>query len=372
MNTEVTSERLSGVDAQRIEAELRDLWRREAAQSGAPITRLRTLNLVVFARSSDDDNVREALESLPQRHPARVVVIESGAGSGDGITAIARIRTGATDSMDARNSGEEIVLTAGTDAAHLLSGAALPLLIPDLPTFLWWAAPGDPFSDARFEDLSHFVDRTIVDTAQGPGGIRLLRSLAAHAADRTSHVFADLSWNRIYAWRELTAQFFDSPDLRDALDSITSVEVAFAAVDEVWGLSQAGLYIAWLAGRLGWEPTAARSRTGEREIWFDRAGGDLSVRIMSADMQARGLVAVQITSGTGDNEKHLLIRCGEGGSYLESTAELPLSIERRRITRFSAPSTAEVLLDELDARHRDEVLDEALGVVRRLPTRLDG
>ena len=161
VSTEVTSERLSGVDAQRIEEELRDLWRREAAQSGAPITRLRTLNLVVFAESADEDTVRDALETLPGRHPARVVVIESDAGRHDGITAVARIRTGVTDSVDARNSGEEIVLTAGADAAHLLSGAALPLLIPDLPTFLWWAAPGDPFSDARFEDLKFIRPRLI-------------------------------------------------------------------------------------------------------------------------------------------------------------------------------------------------------------------
>lgn len=372
MNTHVTSERLSGVDAQRIEAELRDLWRREAAQSGAPMARLRTLNLVVFAERADDESVRATLEELPERHPARVVVIESGAGAHEGITAVARIRTGPADSPETRNSGEEIVLTAGSDAAHLLSGAALPLLMPDLPTFLWWAAPGDPFSDARFEDLSHFVDRTIIDTAQGPGGVRLLRSLADHAADRTAHAFADLNWNRIYAWREITAQFFDTPDLRDAVDDILSVEIAYAAADEVWGLSQATLYVCWLAGRLGWEPTAGRSRPGEREIWFDRSGGDLSARIMSAEMQTRGLVAVQLTSGTGDDEKHLLIRCGEGGSYLESSAELPLSIERRRITRFSPPSTSEVLLDELDVRHRDEVLEEALGVIRRLPVRFDG
>jgi hypothetical protein len=66
----------------------------------------------------------------------------------------------------------------------------------------------------------------------------------------------------------------------------------------------------------------------------------------------------------------VLLRCADDLTSIESRVELPLSIERRRITRYERPSTAEVLLDELDTRHADEVLREALEVVAKIPERV--
>ena len=368
----------AGVDAQQVETALRDLWRREAASSGVAVTRLRTLNLVIAAgESAADDDVQQTLHWIATRHPSRVVVLATTREEQpDGIQTSVQIRSALGEAADRQVCSEEVTLTAGPSTASLLPGATLPLLVQDLPTYLWWWEPGDPMASPLFEALSHPCDRTIVDSGAVPApGLAFLRRLAQRTAERREHAFADLNWNRLYPWRELTAQLFVSSDTRDSLDQITSVEVAYHGSDKsAGGPTQALLYIAWLAGRLDWRPTAARSRGNEREIWFDRAQGDVSARILAGEStpgQGNGLAGVQLIGGTEDQSTHLVLELAEDGSFIASTSDLPLSIERRRITRYTRPSTADVLLDELDSRHRDDVLVEALAVIAAMPDRIE-
>jgi hypothetical protein len=164
------------------------------------------------------------------------------------------------------------------------------------------------------------------------------------------------------------------PYLRDYIYQLTALEVAYEGdAGDAIGMTQALLYISWLAGRLGWRPAAARVRPTEREIWFEAPHGDVSVRILGGEQPAGGgggLLAVTFAAGPEDQPTNLLLRCADDASYIESNVEIPFVGERRRITRYSRPTVAEVLLDELDSRHTDEVYLEAMAVVGALPERL--
>jgi glucose-6-phosphate dehydrogenase assembly protein OpcA len=366
----------TGVDAQAVEADLRELWRREAASLGSPVTRLRTLNLVVMAGEHWNEILREALSAIPSRRPARVVVLAADSEAGEGVMrAEVDIHSAEIGGAERQVCGEEITLRYSPTASRALAGAVLPLLVQDLPTYLWWAEPGNPLQSQVFEDLGQYCDRTIVDSGIAPPpGFGFLQDLGRLAVERRAVTFADLTWNRLYPWRELTAQLFDGAETRDALDQITTVELAYdSEPGGSMGASQALLYVAWLAGRMGWRPTAARTRGSEREIWFDAPRGDVSVQLLAnqiAGGSEGGLNAVTFACGPQDQTTNVLLRCADDLSVIESMVELPLIGQRRRITRFHRLSLADAVLDELDARQADEVFAEALAVVASMPERL--
>ncbi len=361
------------VDAQKIEAAIRELWRREASASGGPVTRLRTLNLVVMAGVGDNPLVDDVLAGIARRHPARVIILRiapdllSGA-----LSSAVRVQTTPEDTGERQLLSEEVTLTAAPDAMSLLAGAMLPLLVADLPTFLWWAPPGNPVDHPLFAELSQVCDLTLVDTGASPAGaVATLRALAGELSRPDEPRVLDLNWGRLYAWRELTAQFFDAADLRDGLDVISTVEVRYRGeAGRSPGSTQALLYVAWLAARLGWRLAAARGRSGDREIWFERSKGDVSAHILRVeDGPGGGLIEARIVSGDERPTTEFVVRRSEDRSVFETIVTVPGGNDRRRATRFDEPGDVELLFDELDFRGGDEVFEDALRVIAQLPER---
>src|SRR6185312_12624104 len=60
---------------------------------------------------------------------------------------------------------EEVTLKAQGIFVSELPSAALPLLVSDLPTFLWWRSDVDG-SQKVFRNLMHASDRLIVDSVE--------------------------------------------------------------------------------------------------------------------------------------------------------------------------------------------------------------
>src|SRR5579883_3277947 len=177
-STEQTTERRwqgSSIDVAAIEAAIHRLWteegQHEAADRRPPPVRTSVLNLVVYAS-----------------HP------------GDAERAIEAIG-GLAD----RLCWEQIHVTAhGAIAAHA-PGVVIPLLLPELPTYLWWT--GDvPFGAEMFSHVVDLCDRLIVDSALFERPIDGLVKLASinhvRSADRG---VSDFHWMRLTPWRNLTA-----------------------------------------------------------------------------------------------------------------------------------------------------------------------
>src|SRR5204863_2107982 len=132
---------------------------------------------------------------------------------------------------------------------------ALPLVAPDLSTFLWWRnAPH--VSDKVLDKLLRATDRLIIDSAefaQLPADLVEVNNLFGEAT--YDHVgVSDLNWARLTFWRELLADFYDVAAYRTVLDGIDSVQVDYVApeLDETAVAPQALLIAGWLGSRLGW------------------------------------------------------------------------------------------------------------------------
>jgi glucose-6-phosphate dehydrogenase assembly protein OpcA len=167
------------------------------------------------------------------------------------------------ESPNERVCYEEVVLTVRGEAAEHLEGVVAPLLIHDLPTFVWW--PGDPpFAHPVFDQLVELGDRLIVDSSDFSDLLTGMRRLA-NLRHRSG--VGDLAWERLSVWQERIAQFFDAPRFRRYLPNLSRMHVRFAVPEEgqmarnvsddpvgkvAAPMAQAVLLAGWLAARLGW------------------------------------------------------------------------------------------------------------------------
>ncbi len=241
-----------------IENTLDDLWREvtEAARAagGNTVSRNTVLTLVAYTAAAEQARIAlDTVEELTSQHPSRAIVLVAEP-ERQGALVDARVAIHSEGSGPSAAYGEEIVIDALGDAARHVPGVVLPLMISGLPAFLWWLGE-PPWGSALIETLVDGCDRLIVDSCDATDADRTL--VATADLVRRKHercALSDFNWTRQRPWRELTAQFFDAPDLRPYLAGIDHVTVEYAAGDEdaPTNSAQAYLYVGWLASRLGW------------------------------------------------------------------------------------------------------------------------
>jgi glucose-6-phosphate dehydrogenase assembly protein OpcA len=362
------------------------------------------MNLVVYvSRAEDAVLVTDAIAALTERHPSRTICVVADPGAPtSSLDASVTTRCSAADS--GRLCREQIQITAhGATAAHV-PGVVIPLVRPDLPTYLWWT--GDTPCEAElFRRMVDLCDRLIVDSGVFARPIVGLAQLAAHqqraAGDRG---LGDVHWMRLTPWRNLAAQFFDGEELRPYASCIDSVRLGYMHDEQTHGgLGQALLLAGWLAACLGWSPCPqAAWRRGdtvhlEAERPIEGRSGTVSIDIRrQATDQATGdrrqATEDHLLSPTADR---LAPSSGTDGLVsLRMTATLQgvpgvFAIERRlqsseattttmiggvqgaartlsRVARLAPRSLAELLCEELEMWRRDRLYEAALAVVAAL------
>ncbi len=259
------------MDSTAIEKELTALWRAEAEanrQAGAkqPLSRTLLHTLIIVAPDhAAADQARAIATGLSPRQPARTIVLELNPAAPAALNAAVSLTCITLPGGAAAVSGEQVSLVAGgPSAARRLTGAVLPLLLTNLPSFLWWMQ-GSPVAHPLLRDLAPVLDRLIVDSFTFAALNRELAALQKAIADpHFLPIVSDLAWARLAPWRYQTAQIFDAAATRPYLQQIRTVEVRYVAGPT--GL--AGLFAGWLAERLGWKlaaraPDALRFEGGQ-------------------------------------------------------------------------------------------------------------
>jgi glucose-6-phosphate dehydrogenase assembly protein OpcA len=281
------------VDVAAIEQELAALWMAaQGPENGEPaVMRASALNLVVPCAGHVVEEARAVVAELVSTHPARVLLLVSEPGP-------AAVPMTASVSAFCHRLGTEprqvccelITLRARGRAEEHLADAVLALLVPDLPVAVWWPrglprVGSDSSTSSLPERLAPLADRWIIDTAATQDAAALSQT-AARFAPRAGGTplgssVHDLAWMRLLPWRELTAQFFDPRAFRARLQELDLLEVSTSASPPPG--AEALLWIAWLAGRLGWQPAPA-AEPGRTDWRFVRpGGGEGRARVLSSE-----------------------------------------------------------------------------------------
>ncbi len=359
------------VDVVAIEHELTQLWKAAAEDTleGQPVVRASVLNLVAYAPGDDvATHINEVISQASSRHPSRsiVIVAEPDAGAA-GLRASISAHCHIPGAGGKQVCSEQITLHASGAAVEEVHGTILPLLIPDLPVFLWWHDE-PPLRSHLFQELLDISDHLVVDSAdfapkRAAGALTDLQRLA-----QSSNVaLSDLNWSRFTHWRELIAQFFDAPPGRQYLKRLDGVSIEIASIhgreaDFTEGL----LLVGWLASRLGWTMEGAqRPHGGAAAFTLKSATGPVSVEL-TPDPAHPGDGLHSLVLSAGDDASFSVSRKADEEGCVVAAAEMRELAGHSRVVHMDLPSEAALLCDELDMLGRDPVFGEALAYAVRL------
>jgi glucose-6-phosphate dehydrogenase assembly protein OpcA len=372
---EIAAWRSESTDAEGISAALVRVWSEAArpppgSDGGSPpdggVLRTRIGNLLVYAGTvADADHAEEVLRRLTRRYPIRCLLCEARPDTGR-ATLAASLRILCERVGERRVCFEQIRVSADGAQAAQLGSVAATLAVHDLPTVLW--CPGSPgFAGPDLAGLSDLADLVVVDSAEFGGQPEELAAVARVVeAWSGGRILADLNWNRLTDWREVIAQFFDSPTTLPLLEQIRRVELRVAAPDGVHaaGSAQALLMAAWLGSRLGWRCTGARRSTPDGIAIVMQCGSEAVEVQLGASVQGAGsalaLRAVEIEAGAEASMSRFVLTASESTVDGTATVEICEGESSSRCFVFPERDEAELLGEEIETFGHERALDDAL------------
>ena len=373
------------LDVEVVERHLAELWQETArgpqADAETAVLRARVANLLVFVSNAAAlDDLHQMLGELTAIHPSRVLAMLGAREATDqdiemSVESICQTdkRTGAK-----RLSCEEITLKAFGKFVIELPSAALPLLMPDLATFLWWRnAPH--LSDKVLDKLLRATDRLVIDSLEfTKPQFDLYETNKLFSAKEYDHVgVSDLNWARLTFWRELLADFYDVAAYRTWLDGVDSVQIDYVApeLNEVTLAPQALLFAGWLASRLGWSLAVERPVQEDSQTLSFRFGCEAGVdqreiqlrlkRVERGERKPGRLVQVELRSSQEKAGSFKVAR-SDDNLYVLAEAILGRQTHRGRVLPVRNRSAAQLLSREMEILCNDQIYQEAVAVVAEL------
>ena len=379
METQASTTQVSlarGIDAAKLERELNAMWAEMSAPEGdsgaAGVVRACVLNLVVYAEGAEERaEVDDLLSEVVERHPCRAIVLTAERGEDEPrLEAFVSTRCQLSSRGAKRICGEQISIEAAGPSVDTAASAVAPLLVPDVPVFLWWKDIPH-YEDKLFTRLTGMADRVVIDSASFDHPHEDLRRLASLLEGGRTRL-SDLNWGRLTSWRSLVAGFWDVADYRDSLAQVEKIVIEYDPPDRSHEqiAPKALLALGWMASRLGWEVSDEGSTFDDNRAQFRLKGSDgrtiEAVLAATDDVAGRDgwLTSVTISAAAGDEffvELLLEERRLRTGARLRGAGHAC-----ERVLAYEARTEGERLSGELDILSRDEVYEGAVGAAARL------
>jgi glucose-6-phosphate dehydrogenase assembly protein OpcA len=391
------------LDVMAVERELNELWKRSAgavdeAEAGA-LMRARVLNLMVWVETEEArGEADELLGAVSSVHPCRALVLFGERGAADQdieMFVSSRCQSRGAAAGANRLCGEQVTLRARGSFTVELPSAATPLLVSDLPVFLWWR--DEPrVDDQTFARLCRASDRVIIDSAGLPDPHADLTALAALLQSERGRdaAVSDLDWARLTSWRTLLANFYDVAEYRAELEGLSRVRVEYVASEKAPDAiaPQALILAGWLASRLGWNVSSREGTASERvsvkEVLFEKAGRRIVVefqKIEGRDAQCKGsLTRIELhvenanqteavtaassssSPSTPTSSSTFVISESVDGQSFETQASVGEALRASRVVCRSKHSEAELIERELEILTHDHIYEEAIARVAEM------
>ncbi|MDX2270629.1 MAG: glucose-6-phosphate dehydrogenase assembly protein OpcA [Cyanobacteriota bacterium] len=357
------------VSVSEIEQELNKVWMAHGENAAA---RAATFTLIVY-ESLDSSllSPSNAVEAIATQNPCRVIDLRAKVGSADQAVEaqVAAYCPVNRQQKSALVCCEYITLQAPESAFVRIHSTVTSLLIPDLPTFLWWQGDLD-LNSLLFQQLVNLSNRVIVDSRTFLYPEEDLGEV--HMLTQEGRQFGDLNWKRLSSWQELTAQAYDPPDRRQALLTIDRVTIDYKAGNPC----QAYLFLGWLASRLQWDPTAWVQKQ-EHDYLIDRitfVSSDqrtieaelAAVPIATDSAHVGDLIGLKLTSSQTQGDTTVLCSETTGCMRMESGGGAQASSWIHQVSPIEHNTIELLLAQQLQLAGQDRLFEESLAVVNRI------
>jgi len=370
------------LDVKVVEGQLAELWKQIAgggtSEDDVAVLRARVANLLVFVANAEGlDEVHQMMLELTAIHPSRVLMM---LGAREALDRDIEMSVESFCQTDKRTGArrlccEEITLKAQGRFVAELPSAALPLLVSDLSTFLWWRDVVQT-TDKVFSSLLRAADRLVIDSAEfADTGRDLVEIDKLFAAGSSSHVgISDLNWARLTFWRGLLADYYDVPAYQRWLDNIDHVRVDYVGPERAPETiaPQALLIAGWLASRLEWEfADEQRAHEKPQNTSFNFRGKydrDIKLelnRVERGERKPGRLVQVELRSNAETPASFTVARSADN-LHLLTEAKLGVETQRGRVLPVRNRSAAQLLSREMEILCNDQIYQAAVAMAARM------
>lgn len=358
-----------GIDVNKIEKQLASMWsnaggsEKEGTRTG--VTRACTQNLIVYTTPSEDrEQLEDLLSRMNEEHPGRTLILVADRETWTPrLEAYVSMRCRLLGATGKQICGEQVTIEAAGPHVETAATAVAPLLVPDLPVYLWWKDIPH-YEDKLFDRMAQMADRLVIDSAAFDHPHDDLLRLAAAIASRRMRV-SDLNWSRLSSWRTLLASFWDVPEYRSLLNSIDRVEIKHRAPHHAPGeiTPKALLLAGWLAARLGWELVTGHARPdqGAFEFELSSAHHEIALSLLrdeSADC-GKGMIS-SVVLHVRERAAQFQVLLRNDGTKLETVASIGATRSVGRVLGYERRSEAARLSGELSFLTHDSIFEEAV------------
>lgn len=264
--------------------------------------RSETSTLVAVASGAALEEVHGAFEKLVRSSGVRPIIVTFG-----------------NDPAPVRTGRNQAYVLDGL-VPRYLNNAVASLRLSSLPAIGWWREP----STEGILELADLVDRLILDVEEPSAAWGLLPQLSGRTA------VSDRRWAGLTRWRDLFAQFFDLPEIRDRADSLSHLSIT--AGDR----HSARLLAGWIVSRL---PGGTRL-----EVAIEEDDSDAPIR------------ALQIAG----RDVTLSLQLLPNDICLRTVVDIAGSEAASRVVAAGDASLAASIGEELRVRSRDLAFEDAV------------
>jgi glucose-6-phosphate dehydrogenase assembly protein OpcA len=366
-----------GIDVGKIEKELATMWKPAADAEGSNaesgVTRACALNLLVYATVADDRaSIDEMLIEVNAQHPGRTLVLLADRQATEPkLEAYVSTRCRLLGGSGKQVCGEQVTIEAAGVAVETVASAIAPLLVPDVPVFLWWKDIPH-YEDRLFNRMTAMSDRVVIDSSCFDHPYEDLQRLHQIIKEHPQFMSAsDLNWGRLTAWRTLIAGFWDVPDYRPYLDKIDHIVVEYDPPDLAPGeiAPKALLIVGWISSRLGWSVEEASVGADENTAILQLRAGErkISIELRATLRSGQGdgmLVSLMLSAVEAGAEFHVAF--SEDRKKLETEAKIDGQLAVGRVLSYEQKSEGRRLSRELFLLKRDRIYEQALATAAQL------
>ncbi len=330
-----------------LEQQLRDIWKgfSKGEQKEQAVTRARVMNLIVYTSNKDaDPEISQVLADVSNESPGRMIVLIRDSGLpptviNGWVNALCHKAAGGRKQVCC----EQIMIHAGERDSSQWSSVVLPLLVPDLPVFLWWHDRPDSDLDLMNAVLEA-CDHLIIDS-------ELLQNLSFIAEVMKTHgdwlAISDLNWARLTPWRSALAGFYEHPDCRPYYEDLTQIEIECES--PLQESRKALLLLGWLASSLNW-------RWAERPHLQNSKQQRISVSLRCNQSDSDRLRRVRLIS----RDAEFVVSVVPDASYLQ--AEITIQKEKRgtQLIKLPEQTLSAFLNKEVTILGHDRIYERAI------------
>jgi glucose-6-phosphate dehydrogenase assembly protein OpcA len=355
------------VDA--IERELTALWQQASQdEEHGGVTRASMFNLLVYVPSrTEASKLDEMLTEITAARPCRaILIVADGDAPEETLTAEVTSRCTLPSASSKQVCCEQVTITAGGAQVDEVPSVIAPLLLSDLPVYLWWHAVPRLADKSMFRRLVDLSDRVVIDSAHFRDPEADLASMAAVLTETPRWTaLSDLNWARLTAWRALLAGFYDIPDYRPLLNQLKQVTIKYAppATDSAVIPTRAFLLGGWLASRLGWsvQPGTANRTTASVALDFSIDGRTFGLEFAHTGREIEpGHLALVTLASEADQSVSFTVRRSADGQRIETSVTRGEEKGVQRVLSYEGLSETELIGKELEILGHDRVYEQAV------------